>query len=104
MIKIFCKNTGTSKEFQEGISLGEIAKEFEFEKPYDILAAKVNNVAQGLKFKAYHSLDVEFLDYRTYIGRNLYCRSLCFLLYKGVRDLFPESSLVIKRPISKGYY
>lgn len=104
MIKIFCKNTGTSKEFQEGISLGEIAKEFEFEKPYDILAAKVNNVAQGLKFKAYHSLDVEFLDYRTYIGRNLYCRSLCFLLYKGVRDLFPKSSLVIKRPISKGYY
>ena len=104
MIKIFCKDTGTSKEFQEGISLGEIANEFEFEKPYDILAAKVNNVAQGLKFKAYHSLDVEFLDYRTYIGRNLYCRSLCFLLYKGVRDLFPESSLVIKRPISKGYY
>ena len=104
MIKIFCKNTGTSKEFQEGTSLLEIAGEFEFDKPYDILAAKVNNVAQGLRFRAYHSLDVEFLDYRTYIGRNVYSRSLCFLLYKGIKDIFPNCSLRIKRPISKGYY
>ena len=104
MIKIFCKNTGTSKEFQEGTSLLEISGEFEFDKPYDILAAKVNNVAQGLRFRAYHSLDVEFLDYRTYIGRNVYSRSLCFLLYKGIKDIFPNCSLRIKRPISKGYY
>ena len=104
MIKIFCKNTGTSKEFVEGSSLGEIAREFEFDKPYDILAAKVNNVAQGLRFRVYHNLDVEFLDYRTYTGRNFYCRSLCFLLYKSVKDLFPESLLTIRRPISKGYY
>ncbi|MBQ8061695.1 MAG: nucleoside kinase [Bacteroidales bacterium] len=104
MVKIFCKNTGTSKEFEEGTSLGTISREFVFDKPYDILAAKVNNVAHGLKFNAYHSLDVEFLDYRTYIGRNFYCRSLCFLLYKGVKDLFPDSTLTIRRPISKGYY
>ena len=104
MVKIFCKNTGTAKEFEEGTSLYDISREFDFEKPYDILAAKVNNVAQGLKFRAYHSLDVEFVDYRTYIGRNFYCRSLCFLMYKGVKDLFPESSLMIKRPISKGYF
>ena len=104
MVKIYCKNTGTSKEFVEGIALGDIAGEFEFDKPYDILAAKVNNVSQGLKFKVYHSLDVEFLDYRTYIGRNFYCRSLCFLLYKAIKDLFPASGLTIRRPISKGYY
>ena len=104
MVKIYCKNTGTSKEFVEGTSLGDISLEFEFDKPYDILAAKVNNVAQGLRFKVYHSLDVEFLDYRTYTGRNFYCRSLCFLLYKGIKDLFPDSRLIIRRPISKGYY
>lgn len=104
MVKIYCKNTGTSKEFQEGTALGEIAREFEFGKPYDILAAKVNNVAQGLRFRVYHNLNVEFLDYRTYTGRNFYCRSLCFLLYKGVRDLFLGSRLTIRRPISKGYH
>lgn len=104
MVKIYCKNTGTSKEFVEGAYLKDIASEFEFDKPYDILAALVNNVAQGLRFKVYHSLDVQFLDYRTYTGRNFYCRSLCFLLYKAVKDLFPGSKLTIRRPISKGYY
>ncbi len=104
MVKIYCKNTGTSKEFEEGTYLGDMVQAFEFDKPYDILAAKVNNVAQGLRFKVYHSLDVEFLDYRTYTGRNFYCRSLCFLLFKGIKDLFPESKLTIRRPISKGYY
>ena len=104
MVKIYCKNTGTFKEFEEGTYLGDMVQAFEFDKPYDILAAKVNNVAQGLRFKVYHSLDVEFLDYRTYTGRNFYCRSLCFLLFKAVKDLFPESKLTIRRPISKGYY
>ena len=39
MIEIFCKNTGTVKEFPEGTYLRDIAAGFEFDKPYDILAA-----------------------------------------------------------------
>lgn len=104
MVRIFCKNTGAYKEFLEGTPLLDIAPAFEFDKPYDILAAKVNNVAEGLRFRVFHNRDVEFLDYRTYIGRNFYSRSLCFLLYKATRDLFPESRMTIRRPISKGYF
>lgn len=104
MVRIFCKNTGTFKEFAEGTPLLDIAPQFEFDKPYDILATKVNNVAEGLRFRVFHNRDVEFLDYRTYIGRNFYSRSLCFLLYKATRDLFPESRMTIRRPISKGYF
>lgn len=104
MVRIYCKNTGTYKEFLEGPPLLDIAPQFEFDKPYEILAAKVNNVAEGLRFRVFHNRDVEFLDYRTYIGRNFYSRSLCFLLYKATRDLFPESRMTIRRPISKGYF
>lgn len=104
MLRIFCKNTGTYKEFQEGTTLLEMVDEFNFEKPYDIISAKVNNVSEGLKFRVFNNRDVEFLDYRSYSGRNVYCRSLCFLLYKAARDIFPECKLVIRRPISKGYY
>ena len=104
MVRIYCKNTGTYKEFLEGTPLLDIAPAFEFDKPYDILAAKVNNVAEGLRFRVFHNRDVEFLDYRTYIGRNFYSRSLCFLLYKATRNLFPESRMTIRRPISKGYF
>lgn len=104
MIKIFCVNTKTSKSFNEGVTLQEILSEFDFPKPYPILAAKVNNVCQGLKYRAFNSRQVEFLDYTSYVGRGVYCRSLCFLLCKATKDLFPNSKIVVRRPISKGYF
>ena len=104
MLKIFCKNTGTFQEFQEGTTLLEMLPAFDFERPYDILSAKVNNVAEGLKFRVFNSRDVEYLDYRSYNGRNVYCRSLSFLLCKAVRDLYPDYRVILRRPISKGYY
>lgn len=104
MLRIYCKNTGTFKEFQEGSTLLDMIPEFDFERPYEIVSAKVNNVSQGLKFRVFNNRDVEFLDYRTYSGRNVYCRSLCFLLCKAAQDLFPGCKVVIRRPISKGYF
>ena len=104
MLKIFCKNTGTFQEFQEGTTLLEMLPAFEFERPYDILSAKVNNVSEGLKFRVFNNRDVEFLDYRSYNGRNVYCRSLSFLLCKAVRDLYSDFRVVLRRPISKGYF
>ncbi len=104
MLRIYCKNTGTFGEFQEGTTLLDMVSAFDFERPYDIISAKVNNVSQGLKFRVFNNRDVEFLDYRTYAGRNVYCRSLCFLLCKAAQDLFPGCKTVIRRPISKGYF
>ena len=104
MLKIYCKNTGTTLEFQEGTTLAEMLPQFDFERPYDILSAKVNNVSQGLKYKAYNNREVEFLDYRSYAGRSAYCRSLCFLLSKAARDVFPGCKIKMRRPISKGYF
>ena len=106
MVNIFCVNTQTSKSFNEGHSLLEILESFapEFERPYPIIAAKVNNVCQGLKYRAFNSRQVEFLDYTSYAGRSVYCSSLCFLLCKAARDLWPEGKMILRRPISKGYY
>ena len=106
MVKIFCVNTQTSKTFTEGTTLMEMLPAFaeELETPYPILAAKVNNVCQGLKYRAFNSRQVEFIDYTTYTGRSVYCSSLCFLLCKAARDVFPESKISLRRPISKGYY
>ncbi len=104
MLKIFCKNTGTFQEFQEGTTLLEMLPAFDFERPYDILSAKVNNVSEGLKFRVFNNRDVEYLDFRSYSGRNVYCRSLSFLLCKAARDLFPDYKIILRRPISKGYF
>lgn len=104
MVRIFCKNSGESKEFMEGTYLQDILNEFNFEKPYPILAAKVNNIVEGLRFRVYNCRDVEFLDYRCYAGRSVYCRSLCFLLAKAARDVCPGSRITMRRPLSKGYF
>ena len=106
MVNISCVNTSTKKTFPEGLTLMEMLPSFieEFETPYPILAAKVNNVIQGLKYRAFNSRKVEFLDYTSYAGRSVYCNSLCFLLCKAARDVFPECKVVIRRPISKGYF
>ena len=82
----------------------DMIDEFDFDKPERIISAKVNNVSQGLKFRVYNNRDVEFLDYRSYSGRNVYCRSLCFLLYKAASDVLPECKVVMRRPISKGFF
>lgn len=104
MVEIYCKNTGTSAYVQEGSTILETLSCFDFERPYPILAAKVNNILEGLTFKVYNSREVEFLDYRSYAGRSAYCRSLCFLLSKACQDLYPGCRLTMRRPISKGYF
>ena len=104
MIKIFCVNTQTSQDFPEGTALIDMLPAFDFEQPYPILSAKVNNVSQGLKYRAFNNRQVEFLDYRSYLGRSVYSNSLCFLLSKALTDIFPNSKVSIRRPISKGYF
>ena len=70
MVKIFCRNNNTSKTFPEGLTLMEMLASFEFERPYPILAARVNNVCQGLKYRAFNSREVEYLDYTSYINES----------------------------------
>lgn len=104
MIQIYCKNNQTVKEFPEGVTLLEILPEFQFDRPYPIVSAKVNNVSQGLKFRVYNSREVEFLDTREHSALLVYCRSLCFLLYKASQDLFPGSKLNMEHPVANGFY
>lgn len=92
--------------FPEGTTLLDMVPSFfpDGFGTYPVIAAKVNNVSQGLKYRAFNSRQVEFLDYTSYVGRSVYCSSLCFLLCKAAKDLFPECRIVLRRPISKGYF
>lgn len=106
MVNIYCVNSGTNRTFSEGMSLMDMLPSFleDFTPSCPIIAAKVNNVVQGLKYRAFNSRQVEFIDYSSYQGRSVYCNSLCFLLCKAARDVFPGCKLILRRPISKGYY
>jgi len=104
MIRIFCRNNGARAEFKEGTTLAEMLPEFLPDSPLPILAAKVNLIVEGLRYSVFNNKDVEFLDYTSYAGRGVYCRSLCFLLAKASSDVCPGSRITMRRPISKGYF
>ena len=104
MLKIHCLNTRTSQDFPEGATLQEILAAFEFEQPYPIVLAKVNNVSQGLRFRVYNSRTVQFLDVRDPSGMRVYNRSLSFLLYKAVIEVFPGAKLHMEHPVSNGFF
>ena len=72
--------------------------------PYGPVSAKVNNKVESLDFRVYYNKDIEFLDITSASGMRTYVRSLCFVLVKAVEELYPEGSISLEHPVSKGYY
>ena len=104
MLQIYCKNINKSKSFPIGISLLDVYSGFGLDLPYGSVSAKVNNKVESLTFRLYNNKDVEFQDIRSSSGMRTYVRSLCFVLCKAVEDLYPNGSIVLEHPVSKGYY
>ncbi len=103
-LQIYCKNNNKYKDFPIGSSLLDIYNGFNLDFPYQVVSAKVNNRSEGLGFRVYHAKDVEFLDIRDLSGMRTYVRSLCFVMYKAICDLYPSGVLHVEHPVSKGYY
>lgn len=104
MLQIYCKNNNKYKKFIPGTSLLDIYAGFNLDMPYQVVSARVNNRTEGLMFKVYNNKDVEFLDVRDLSGMRTYVRSLCFVLYKAITELFPHGKLFVEHPVSKGYF
>lgn len=104
MIRIYCKNNGITKEFESGLTLKEIYDGLGLDMPYGVVAAKVNNVTEGLAMRIYRHKDVEFLDITTSDGMRMYVRSLTFIFMKAMNEIFPGETVRFENAISKGYY
>ena len=104
MIEIICTNNNVKKSYPIGTNLLQIAEDQNIKLPYPILAAKVNNEVKSLKYEIYKDKIVTFIDASDISGFLIYERSLYFLLYKAVKDLYPGVRLLIKHSISGGKY
>ena len=104
MLQIYCKNKNLTKEFPEGSSLLDIYEGFNLEMPYGPVSAKVNNKVESLDFRVYYNKDIEFLDITTTSGMRTYVRSLCFILVRAVEELYPDGTVSLEYPVSKGYF
>ena len=103
-IEIFCKNTGEYVCVQGGETLGEIFSRIADRVGISPICARVNNKTEDLGYPVFSPKQVEYLDCTSPSGERVYVRSLCMILSKAVRDLFPTLRLRIEHSVAGGYY
>ena len=69
-----------------------------------VLAALVDNKLKSLDYKVINPHNIRFVGYDHPDGRRTYIRSLCFVLQKVVREMFPDKVLVIDYSLPSGLY
>lgn len=105
MIEIVCTNKeNIRKKYAMGTTLSFIADDLNINLQYPILAAKVNNEVKSLQYEIYKSKVITFFDVSHISGYAVYERSMYFLLYKAVKDLYPQEDIIIKYSIVGGKY
>lgn len=103
-VEIFCKNTQSTHSYPLGTSLLEISKHLNIELKNTVAGAIVNNQAKELSFCVVKDKRIEFIDVSHPDGVRMYTRSLIFVMYAAVKELFPDVVLRIDHGISNGYY
>lgn len=105
MIEIVCTNKDNQrKEYPLGTTLAHIAEDMNVQLSYPILVAKVNNEIKSLKYEIYKSKVITFVDISCISGYAAYERSMYFLLYKAIKDTYPEEDIIVKYSILGGKY
>jgi len=103
-VEIFCTNTNTTHYYPLGISLLEISRDLDIRFENVVCGAIVNNQVKELSFCVVKSKRIEFFDVSHPDGVRLYVRSLVFIMYVAVKEVFPLVSLRIQNGISNGLF
>lgn len=104
-ITIYCKNLNQQLEVAYGATLSEIFEQHTITNVSKPFGALVNNTIRDLGYRVHKSVVIDYFDYYSSYGHDMYVRSLGFLLCKTVHDLFPlEVKLHIKHSISGGRF
>ncbi|MCL2413037.1 MAG: nucleoside kinase [Bacteroidales bacterium] len=104
MINITCKNTNETKSFPKGLNLQQLHEAFG--KPLNdrIIAGVVNNKLRELDYEVFKPKIIEFIDLKHPLAKRMSQRSAIFVLYKAVRDLFPEANLRVEHTLPGSLY
>lgn len=103
-IEIICENTGITKSYPKAITLREIADDQQIKLKEPVIGALVNNKLRELSYDIFKPKTVRFIDITHPTGYRMYARSLAFIMYKAVNDIWPHALLRIEHSVSKGWY
>lgn len=103
-IQIFCRNIGRYIDVEGGTTLSDIARLPELDLGFEPICALVNNKTEHLGFSIFAPKEVEFLDSRSHVGREVYVRSLCMMAYRALHSLDPSLIIRIEHSIARGLF
>ncbi len=103
MMKITLKD-GDVKEFEQGVSLLDMAKNISEGLARVCLAAEVNGDVTDLRETPQGDCAVNFLTWESEKGRAAYRHTASHVLAQAVKRLFPNSKLAIGPAIENGFY
>ena len=104
-VEVLIENTHETISVPCGKPLLEIAQNYQHITQYPIIGALVNNKMADLNYCIYTPRTVHFFDLSDKTaGYRVYIHSLAFMLYKAVRDIYPQAKLDVATSLVNGYY
>ena len=100
-IRIYCENDNQYHKAVKGTKLKDLAPDLYEGKA---IAALVDNRLKEMDFSILDPATIRFIGYDHPDGRRTYIRSLCFVLQKAVREMFPDKVLSIDYSLPSGLY
>ena len=89
-ITITCENTGRDYHVAPGTTVGELQQIIHPENRYPVMGALVNNQLQDLQYVIMAPSRINYVDMTSLDGYSVNTRSLIFVLYKAVTQLYPR--------------
>ena len=103
-VEVFCKNFEGPVVVPYGSTLKEITELLALKNELPYLGGLVNNKVRSLSYRVHKPSVIEFFDMSSTYGIEMYTRSLFFVLYKAIHDLYPSAVLHVLHSISGGKY
>lgn len=103
-LTLYCHNTQRKHLVPFAATLQDLQTLIAPQLEGEALMARFNNRFVSLGHVATTDGEVEYLSYDSPEGQKSYVRSLLFVLYKVVRELFPDLQLQMAFPLSNAFY
>ena len=103
MVKVTLKD-GSVKEFEQGISIMDVAKSISEGLARAIVAASVNGEVVDLDYKINEDCELNLFKFDDVEGKDVFRHTSAHMLAQAIKRLYPEAKLAIGPSIENGFY
>ncbi len=99
-----CENTGSDITVVTGTTVREMLQYLPLENKDSFISAYVNNRSKDLNYVINNNISVRYITPKHFEGSRVYRRTLIFMLYKAIRELYPTATLDVQFSVGSGAY